>query len=802
MARAEPGGTAGLWPALSSFVGRDQEASELAGLLREHRLVTITGPGGVGKTRLAREVVRELASQFPDGVWFVGLGPITDAARVPAEIAAVLGVRPQGTQPVQQVLAEVLAPRRLLLVLDNCEHVLDEAARLCADLLKASDELRILATSREQLWVSGEARYRLSPLTLPASGEAADISRSEAVRLFTDRARRADSGFTLGPPNAPLVARVVDRLDGMPLGIELAAARIEALGIAGLADRIDDAVQLLDSRDSATAARHRSLAAVADWSYRLLAPAEQRVFRRLAAFPGPFTLAAAAAVAGPEAEPVVLRLVDGSLVAPPQAGPDHRMRYPMLRTLRSYGYGQLVDAGEEAEAAAALARFAVSVTEQASADLEASDQDRELAALQWLDAEYATVRQALTWALDHDADAALRIAAALGPWWRQRGRPGEGLELLAAAVRSASGSALRAGHTYVRAQLWLGYLSGYGDLAGSVTRYSEVCAAGETRECADALVGRAFARLNSGHTKAAADDARRALALARQTRYPAGEAQALVVLAALSVTDGGDAGRPEALSWAAQAQRALAAEVPAWLTRWCHSILTHVFIEAGELDRARRICTERLAECRAIGDLATLTDLLSLGMNLEWLAGRMEEARVYLREAADTTARLGDQTGLRHCIDQCALVCAATDRPAEALTLWAALAADLERAGLTGLVPDDRELRRQASRALPPGQAREATDRGARMTLTAAIEFVVMLTARQDEETSRSVAELTDRERELVTLVAQGHTNAQIAAQLFISIRTVTSHLDRIRDKTGCRRRADLTRLALREGLV
>jgi DNA-binding CsgD family transcriptional regulator len=189
-------------------------------------------------------------------------------------------------------------------------------------------------------------------------------------------------------------------------------------------------------------------------------------------------------------------------------------------------------------------------------------------------------------------------------------------------------------------------------------------------------------------------------------------------------------------------------------------------------------------------------------MNLEWLAGRMEEARVYLREAADITARLGDQTGLRHCIDQCALVCAATDRPAEALTLWAALAADLTRAGLTMPVADDRELRRQAGQALPPDQAREATDRGSRMTLTAAVEFVIMLTTRQDEEASRSVAELTEREQELVTLVAQGHTNAQIAAQLFISIRTVASHLDRIRDKTGCRRRADLTRLALREGLV
>ena len=267
----------------------------------KHRLVTITGPGGVGKTRLAFEVARNLEGQFPDGVCFVGLGAVTDAARVPTEVAAVLGVRQTGGRPVPEVLAEALAPRRLLLVLDNCEHLLGEAAQLCGHLLMAADDLRILATSREQLWVGGEARYRLAPLGLPASDELAAIGRSDAVSLFAERAGADGSGFTLTAQHAPLAARVAARLDGMPLAIELAAARVGALGMAGLADRIDDALVLLEGKDPLTAARYQSLAAVAAWSYQLLSAAEQRVFRRLAAFPGPFTLEAAEAVAGAEA---------------------------------------------------------------------------------------------------------------------------------------------------------------------------------------------------------------------------------------------------------------------------------------------------------------------------------------------------------------------------------------------------------------------------------------------------------------------------------------------------------------------
>ena len=507
--------TPGIWTPLTSFVGRENDTAELTRLLEDSRLVTVTGPGGVGKTRLAAELARRVQDRFPDGVWLVELGAAAEAGQVAAEVMSVLGVRQDPGRPPLEVLAEVLAPRRLLLILDSCEHVLSAAAELCGVLLRSADEVRVLATSREQLGLGGEAWYRLSPLELPGSDEPEAVRQSAAAALFAERASRGNPGFSLNPEYAPLVARVVSRLDGMPLAIELAAARVEALGMAGLADHIDDALRLLTGRDRLAAARHRSLTAVADWSYQLLSAPEQRAFRRLAVFPGPFTLAAAEAVAGPEAGPIAARLVDCSLLVPPRPGADRRTRYTMLQTLRAYALTRLREAGEEQEATAALAAFASSVAAQAAAELEAGH--TELGALRWLDAEDATLSRALGWALEHDPDGALRLATALAPWLRQRGRLVEARTRLSAAVEHSS----PADETWARAQLWLGYLSSHSaDPADGADHHTAAIEAFRDREPSRVLVtalagGRAMARLNLGDVPGAVDDARRALALAR-----------------------------------------------------------------------------------------------------------------------------------------------------------------------------------------------------------------------------------------------------------------------------------------------
>ena len=331
------GGVHGFPAALTSFIGRAGPVSEVAGLLEEYRLVTVTGPGGSGKTRLAGEVARQVAGRFADGTWLVELALVPDAGRVPAVVAAALGVREQPGVPMAEAVARVLARQQLLLVLDNCEHVIGAAAELCAGLLLACDDVRVLATSREPLGVAGEARYRLGPLSLPDPDDVTGDAGSEAVALFADRARRAERQFVLDGQTGPAVARLVRRLDGMPLAIELAAAHVEALGVTGLLDRLDDQFALLTSADRLAPSRQQSLAAAIEWSYRLLEEDEQRVFRAVSVFPGPFTLEAAEAVAGEDAGSAVLRLVDCSLVSPPRAGPDGRSRYVLLETLRAYG---------------------------------------------------------------------------------------------------------------------------------------------------------------------------------------------------------------------------------------------------------------------------------------------------------------------------------------------------------------------------------------------------------------------------------------------------------------------------------
>jgi predicted ATPase/DNA-binding CsgD family transcriptional regulator len=787
---------------LTSFVGRDQEAADLRKLLLEGRLVTITGPGGVGKTRLAVEVAREVAGQFPDGVCFVDLSSVAEGSRVPARVVAALDARQVDDRPAQEVLVALLAPRRMLLVLDNCEHVLSAVAELCGELLKAADDMRILATSREQLWVAGETRYRLAPLALPSSGESAEIGRSQAVVLFTERARRASPGFALAADVAPLAARVVARLDGMPLAIELAAARIEALGMAGLADRIDDALQLFQGGEATGGTRHRSLTAVAEWSYRLLPGAEQAVFRRLAMFPGPFTLEAAEAVAGPAAALAVLRLVDCSLLVPPTRGPDERMRYTMLETLRAYGRSRLADAGEAPEAVAAVARFALSVAGQAAAGLERSDQGAQAA--RWLDAEHATQGQALSWAQSEDKDSALQLATALAPWWQLRGYAAEGYAQLEAACAGVSPGS----PAWAWGQFWLGNLSWVKHLGRSLAHFTaayEATAADPASQVAmRALASRAIQQANLGSFDEADRDARQALALAGAADYPAARAQALTGLSVIAYYREDN---PQALTWIRQAGHALTAQVPGYIAGLCHQVLPFVLAAVGDLDAARQACADGLAQARAADEPIFVTSQLFARAHIANRSGDLAQVRASLQETVELATRVGDRVNLHNCLEEGGYLCVQTRCWAEAVTLWAAFLADLKRTGASKnyFAQDGRhqDAMRRIEQALDPGQLREAEQRGAGMTLTAAVELVsVLIAAPQETQPLATASELTRREQELVILVAQGNTNAQIAARLFISAHTVGSHLDRIRDKTGCRRRADLTRLALSEDLI
>ena len=324
---------------------------------------------------------------------------------------------------------------------------------------------------------------------MPDPDDLAGAAGAEAVVLFTDRARQADAHFVLDARTGPAVARLVARLDGMPLAIELAAARAEALGVGQLLGRVEDWFALLDSGDRLAPARQRSLAAAVEWSYQLLDEHERRVFRAVSVFPGPFTLEAAEAVAGTGAAPLVLRLVDCSLLVPPRTGADGRPRYVMLETLRAYGASLLAEAGEQDTAAAALAGWALQVAEEASAGLQTAA--GEVAAASWLDAEDPVMRQVLAWAMNRDAAAAVRLADALGWWWRLRGRlPGQDPLLRELASQTGPGS-----DGWCAIQFWLGWAaSSAADAPGALGHFTAACDAaghrGPSRILADVLIGR------------------------------------------------------------------------------------------------------------------------------------------------------------------------------------------------------------------------------------------------------------------------------------------------------------------------
>ena len=782
---------------LTSFVGRDETVRQVAGLLEEYRLVTVTGPGGVGKTRLAGAVARRVAGRFADGAWLAELAPVGDPARVAPTMAVALGVREQPGVPAADALMQVLARRQLLLVLDNCEHVIGAAAELCGGLLQACDDVRVLATSREPLRIAGEAACRLAPLPVSAPGDEREIVGAEAVALFADRARAADASFALIDENRRDVARLVSRLDGMPLAIELAAAQVEALGVSQLLGLLDGRLALLSGGDRLAAGRHRSLAAVAEWSYQLLDEAERRVFRELSVFPAPFTVEAAEAVAGQEAAPAVLRLVECSLLIPPRPGPDGRVRYAMLETLRGYGAGLLAKVGERDQAQAALARYTLCIAEEAAAGLQAPA--GELAAARWLDAEDATVGHVLAWAAEHDPDTALRLVIALGWWWVLRGRlAGQQPLLLQLAGRAEAGS-----EGWCAAQFWLGQMArDSADLPAALERYTAIVDVigdrGSSRALAECLAMQSTALTNLGRVAEAAGCARRALAMACELGYPFGQ---VLAMTSLVVAAGYAGDLDDAVRLARQAGQIR--DIPAAAARRCGYQLARLLAEAGNLAAAEPTCSATLARARDAGDLYILTELLIVAAALDLRAGRTGDAAAHLHEAAQIALHTGTRRTILNVLYFCGYLCAATGRSADAITAWA-IDETLGRHG--GFTWPDVERRRregglrEARRMLGPDRARAAEQRGAAMSLATAAEYALILTAPSapPAQAAPRTAGLSARERELVTLVAQGRTDAQ----LYISIRTVRSHLDRIRDKTGCRSRADLTRLALGEGMV
>jgi predicted ATPase/class 3 adenylate cyclase len=401
----------------SALIGRSRELARLAGALDEHRLVTLTGVGGVGKTRLALQLAADLVHQFPDGAWLVALAAVRDPALVPSTLAATLGVIERPGRPVMESVCEAIGSRELLLVLDNCEHLLDAAARAVDALLDTCPALRIVATSREALGVDGEQSFRTPSLSLPSPDSVSpdDVARADAVGMFVERARAVDPDFALSADNAAAVAGLCQRLDGIPLALELAAARVGALAPAALLERIDQRFALLTGGSRTALERHQTLQAAVDWSYELLSSEEQRLFRRLSVFAGAFDLDAATAIAG-NLGTSDLEVLDrlGGLVAKSMVVAERTStttRYRLLETLRQYGRDQLASTDEARAIRDRHARYYAEGVDSIEALFFSP---RQLEALDRLDSDVDNFRAAFDWLAETRDAEGLRMLTRLG----------------------------------------------------------------------------------------------------------------------------------------------------------------------------------------------------------------------------------------------------------------------------------------------------------------------------------------------------------------------------------------------------
>ncbi len=409
---------------LTRFIGRHREIAEIRRLLTETRLLTLAASGGIGKTRLALQVTPDLLSEYNDGVWFVDLAPLADPSLVPQTVASALGLREERGRSITDTLVDFLERRKLLLVLDNCEHLIGACAQLAETLLHASPNLSVLATSREPLGIAGETVFRVPSLAVPDPQQLPAIeglNQCEGVQLFIDRARSVQPGFAVTSQNAHAVAQICIRLDGIPLAVELASSRLKVLSVEQIRARLEDRLGLLTGGSRTALPRHQTLRAAIDWSYNLLSEAEQMLFRRLSVFGGGWTLEAAETVCagnGVEQREVLdllSGLVDKSMVLAEER--DGQQRYQFLAMLQQYAQERLRQTGEAETTLRQHAEFFVALAEVANERLIGPNQRT---ALEQLDTEHDNMRAVLSWALANDAEIGLRLAGALERFWRFR----------------------------------------------------------------------------------------------------------------------------------------------------------------------------------------------------------------------------------------------------------------------------------------------------------------------------------------------------------------------------------------------
>jgi predicted ATPase/DNA-binding CsgD family transcriptional regulator len=802
---------------VSSFIGREAELAAVRALVGGSRLVTLTGAGGAGKTRLGLQVAGGLLDGSGDGVWFADLAPLRDPDLVPVTVADVLGVRQEPGRPALDTVVEAVGRRSLLVLLDNCEHVIGGCAKLADALLRGCPDLALLATSREPLGIDGERVYRVPSLGVPSDGDdAVAIRASEAVRLLEDRAAAQGVPLAGDDPAAEVAGRICRRLDGIPLAIELAAARLRGMPAAELEARLDDRFAILTGGSRAGLARQQTLRAMVDWSWELLTGAERTVLSRLSAFAGGFGLAAAEAVAaGPEVPAAEVlghlgALVDKSLVQFDHAGTG-RGRYRLLETVRQFAAGQLEMQGPGVADATRMAHrdYYLALAEAAAPQLMAADQG---AWLDRLDAELGNLRAAIAFTLTQaDPEPGLRLAAALRVYWQARGHAAEGADVLRAlldlpAAREATlprARALAVAANLLQQTGGYAIAEDYCEEALAIAR-----AAGDDYLVPELLRQRAWILLRQGQPGAALPLIEQGLGLARRLPEPHLIARLLAARAYATHAAGDHAGAVRDNAEALQLSRRAGDRLGVGQLL---GGLGNVELAAGDLEPARRHLAESLDIARTLNARSDIVfQTFNLGL-AQYLSGLPKTAEALFAETLDLARRTGMKEIIAYALVGLALTSRGGADPCWSARLHGAAdqvladlgytlqplearLADQDRQRLRGAIGDAAfEAGYAAGRTLDPAQVLAALGR----TDAAAGQARVAHAAQPGMQTA-----LTPRELDVLKLVAQGRSNPDIARQLVLSEHTVHRHLANILRKLDLPSRAAAAAWGVRSGLV
>ncbi len=717
---------------LTSFIGREQEIQQVKELLAGTRLLTVTGVGGAGKTRLAVQVAAEVLEEYADGVWLTELAPLADPDLVPQTVASALGVREQPGQPIVETLSDRLRSKSCLLILDNCEHLLDASARLADELLRSCAEVEILASSREGLGIAGETTYQVLSLSVPEGvGQVTSdsVTPYESVRLFLDRAQSHQPSFEITDENAGGVAQICQRLDGIPLAIELAAARVRAMPVEQIAERLDDRFRLLTGGSRTALPRQQTLQALMDWSYDLLTEEEKTLLRRLSVFARGWTPEAAEAVCSGdgiderEVLDLLASLVDKSVAAYEEQHGE--ARYRLLETVRQYARDRLLASGEAPALRHRHRDLFIALAEQTQRKRGGPQQ---AASFHRLEVEHDNLRAALDWCQEtDDAEPGLRLASALEWFWTARGHLSEGRQRLGAALSRATDQRTEARARALHAAGWLAGV--HGDPAAQRALAEEGLAIhrelGDERGVSGALAHLGQAARAQGQYSTARALFEETLAIRRRLGDKHGIAYALGNLGLVASQEGDySAARPlieESLAIHRElgSKRGLALS----LTR-----LGLVASSQGHHAAAQVLLEESLAIQLDSGEGRMVAIALSdLGL-VSWRRGDHSRARALLEESLAMQRKVQEKRMIALCLERLAGVSATEGRPTEGAQLFGAAEALREAMGapLAPVEQDEYDRSVAAAREALGEEAFEAAwAEGRAMTMEEAIAYAL-----------------------------------------------------------------------------